>query len=56
MGLPVPPRFEIHLGIKRAIEKDMIYWSREFRRQRIMIGSLIGSTIVAITYIAMLLI
>ena len=36
MGAPIPPPFQIHLGLDKAIEKDMEYWRKESRRQAIL--------------------
>jgi hypothetical protein len=51
MGASVPPPFQIHLGIDKAIEKDLEYWDKEFRRQRILGMLLAGGTITALVFL-----
>ena len=48
MGAPVPPPFQIHLGIDKAIEKDKEYWRKEFRRQAILGWTLAGGTLIGV--------
>ena len=45
MGAPIPPPFQIHLGLDKAIEKDMEYWRKESRRQAILACLLAGGTL-----------
>ena len=55
MGAPVPPPFKIHLGIEKAIEEDLKYWEKEFRRQRILGLLLVGGTIMGVISVLLLL-
>ena len=45
MGAPIPPPFQIHLGLDKAIEIDMEYWRKESRRQAILACLLAGGTL-----------
>jgi hypothetical protein len=53
MGAPVPPLFQIHLGLDKAIELDMEYWRKESRRQTILACLLAGGTLLGMVGMAM---
>ena len=53
MGAPVPPPFQIHLGLDKAIEIDMAYWRKESRRQSILACLLAGGTLLGFVAVAL---